>query len=148
MLVKADVKFKRVSDTAKLPQYATDGSSGMDVFADEEVIIVAGALSAKVRLGIAGECPQGMELQARSRSGIASKTGIRVSTGLGTIDSDYRGEICMILDNLGKEHYHIKKGDKIGQLVLCPVFRANIKEVEQLSDTKRGAGGFGSTGAR
>jgi dUTP pyrophosphatase len=128
-----------------LPAYATDGAAGMDVVAAEEVVLPPGARHA-VATGLAMAIPPGFEIQVRPRSGLALKHGITVPNTPGTIDSDYRGELKVILINHGSEPFAIRRGDRIAQLVLAPVVQASWLEVETLDETARGAGGFGSTG--
>lgn len=128
-----------------LPAYATTGAAGMDVVSAEDVAIAPGARHA-VATGIAVAIPQGYEIQVRPRSGLALKHGITVPNTPGTIDSDYRGELKVILINLGTEPFTIARGDRIGQLVLAPVVQAAWSEVDELEATERGQGGFGSTG--
>ncbi|EIZ77437.1 dUTP pyrophosphatase [Novosphingobium sp. Rr 2-17] len=128
-----------------LPAYATQGAAGMDVVSAEDVTIVAGGRHA-VATGLAIAIPSGFEIQVRPRSGLALKYGISVPNAPGTIDSDYRGELKVILVNLGSEDFAIRRGDRVAQLVLAPVTRAQWLAVEELDDTERGEGGFGSTG--
>ena len=128
-----------------LPRYATDGAAGMDVLSAEDVAIEPGARHA-VATGLSVAIPPGYEIQVRPRSGLALKHGISVPNTPGTIDSDYRGELKVILINHGAEPFAIARGDRIAQLVLAPVTRAAWDEVAELDDTARGAGGFGSTG--
>ena len=128
-----------------LPAYATDGAAGMDVLAAENLTLKAGQRHA-VATGLAVAIPQGYEIQVRPRSGLALKHGITVPNTPGTIDSDYRGELKVILINHGADDFAIARGDRIAQLVLAPVTQAAWEEVEELDDTARGAGGFGSTG--
>ncbi len=128
-----------------LPAYATSGAAGMDVVSAEEVTIAPGARHA-VATGLALAIPQGYEVQVRPRSGLALKHGITVPNTPGTIDSDYRGELKVILINLGDEPFAIARGDRVAQLVLAPVVQAAWDEVTELDATERGAGGFGSTG--
>lgn len=128
-----------------LPAYATDGAAGMDVVAAEELILAPGARHA-VATGFALAIPDGYEVQVRPRSGLALKHGITCLNTPGTIDSDYRGEVKIILANLGSEPFEIRRGDRIAQLVPAPVLRATLNEVQGLDETARGAGGFGSTG--
>ncbi|MXO75060.1 dUTP diphosphatase [Altererythrobacter aerius] len=128
-----------------LPSYATAGAAGMDVLSAETVTISPGGRHA-VATGLAVAIPPGFEIQVRPRSGLALKHGITVPNAPGTIDSDYRGEMKVILINLGDEPFLIERGDRVAQLVLAPVSRATWEEVERLDDTARGAGGFGSTG--
>ncbi|WP_294256400.1 dUTP diphosphatase [uncultured Sphingomonas sp.] len=128
-----------------LPRYATDGAAGMDVVAAEDLTLAPGARHA-VATGFAMAIPAGYEVQVRPRSGLALKHGITCLNTPGTIDSDYRGEIKVILANLGTEAFPIARGDRIAQLVPAPVQRADLDEVTSLDETARGAGGFGSTG--
>lgn len=128
-----------------LPAYATEGAAGMDVVSAEDVTIAPGARHA-VATGLAVAIPPGFEIQVRPRSGLALKHGISVPNTPGTIDSDYRGELKVILINLGAEAFAIRRGDRVAQLVLAPVTRASWLRVEELDETARGEGGFGSTG--
>jgi dUTP pyrophosphatase len=134
-------------DGLPLPAYATTGAAGMDVVAAEELTLVPGARHA-VATGFAMAIPEGFEVQVRPRSGLALKHGVTCLNTPGTIDSDYRGEVKVILANLGSEPFPIARGDRIAQLVPAPVQRATLNEVESLDETARGAGGFGSTGTR
>jgi len=130
-----------------LPQYETSGSAGLDLKADiEKTIVLRPFDRALVHTGIYLEIPKGYEAQVRPRSGLALKNGITVLNSPGTIDADYRGEICVILANLSNKGFGIKPGDRIAQLVFAKVEQAEWLEVEQLSETDRGEGGFGSTG--
>lgn len=144
-----ELKFKRLpnGENLPLPFYATEGSAGMDLCAAEDVILTAGQ-SVVVKTGFAVAVPQGYELQIRSRSGLAAKNGISVLNSPGTIDSDYRGELMVILDKnvTGFVQYKVFRGDKIAQAVLCPVVTARPVEVDVLPVTARGTGGLGSTG--
>lgn len=133
------------SEGLDLPAYATDGAAGMDVLAAEDVTLAPGARHA-VATGLALAIPAGYEIQVRPRSGLALKHGISVPNAPGTIDSDYRGELKVILINHGAEPFAIRRGDRVAQLVLAPVVRAGWLEVEELDETLRGEGGFGSTG--
>jgi dUTP pyrophosphatase len=128
-----------------LPAYATAGAAGMDVLSAEEVTLGPGARHA-VATGFALAIPPGYEIQVRPRSGLALKHGITLPNTPGTIDSDYRGELKIILINLGQEPFPIQRGDRIAQLVLAPVVLAEWHDVEKLDGTARGEGGFGSTG--
>lgn len=128
-----------------LPAYASDGAAGMDVVAAETLTLRPGTRHA-VATGFAMAIPAGYEVQVRPRSGLALKHGITCLNTPGTIDSDYRGEVKVILANLGDESFEVKRGDRIAQLVPAPVQRAAFAEVETLDETARGAGGFGSTG--
>jgi dUTP pyrophosphatase len=128
-----------------LPAYATAGAAGMDVVAAEDVTIAPGARHA-VATGLALAIPPGFEIQVRPRSGLALKHGITVPNTPGTIDSDYRGELKVILINHGQTSFDVQRGDRVAQLVLAPVTRAQWLEADELDATTRGAGGFGSTG--
>lgn len=127
------------------PAYATAGAAGMDVVAAEATVIAPGARTA-VATGFALAIPAGYEVQVRPRSGLALKYGVTCLNTPGTIDSDYRGEVKVILVNLGAEPFAVQRGERIAQLVPAPVVRATLEEVESLDDTARGLAGFGSTG--
>ena len=129
-----------------LPAYATPGAAGMDVVAAEDLDLAPGARHA-VATGFRVAIPEGYEIQVRPRSGLAFKHGITVPNTPGTIDSDYRGEVKVILVNLGSEPFAVKRGERIAQLVPAAVLRAAFSEVAVLEETARGAGGFGSTGS-
>lgn len=129
----------------ELPAYTTEGAAGMDVLAAEDVTLAPGARHA-VATGLALAIPPGFEIQVRPRSGLALKHGITVPNTPGTIDSDYRGELKVILINHGDRAFDIRRGDRVAQLVLAPVVRASWLKVEELDETLRGEGGFGSTG--
>ncbi|MDE2561581.1 MAG: dUTP diphosphatase [Sphingomonadales bacterium] len=141
------VPVKRLPGNADLPlpAYATEGAAGMDVVSAEDVTLAPGARHA-VATGLALAIPPGFEVQVRPRSGLALRHGISVPNTPGTIDSDYRGELKVILINHGTEAFDVRRGDRVAQLVLAPVTRASWLEVEDLDETVRGAGGFGSTG--
>jgi dUTP pyrophosphatase len=128
-----------------LPAYATEGAAGMDVVAAEDLDLAPGGRHA-VATGFAIAIPPGYEVQVRPRSGLALKHGITCLNTPGTIDSDYRGEVKVILANLGHEPFAVRRGERIAQLVPAPVLRATLEEVEALDETARGSGGFGSTG--
>jgi dUTP pyrophosphatase len=147
MIPPVKVEVKRLPHGAglPLPAYATSGAAGMDVVSAEEVTIAPGARHA-VATGFALAIPQGYEIQVRPRSGLALKHGITVPNTPGTIDSDYRGELKVILINHGTEPFAIARGDRVAQLVLAPVVQAAWDEVAELDVTDRGEGGFGSTG--
>ena len=142
-----DIQVKRLShgEGLPLPSYATEHAAGLDVVAAEALTLAPGARHA-VATGFAIAIPHGYEVQVRPRSGLALKHGITCLNTPGTIDSDYRGEVKVILANLGSEPFEIVRGERIAQLVPAPVQRAAFAEVESLDDTARGAGGFGSTG--
>ena len=132
-------------DGLTLPAYATDGAAGMDVLAAEDVTLQSGERW-PVATGLAVAIPHGYEIQVRPRSGLALKHGISVPNSPGTIDSDYRGELKVILINHGRAAFEVRRGDRIAQLVLAPVVRASWLKVDELDETARGEGGFGSTG--
>ena len=136
-----------VADGAILPEYKTDGASGCDVhaFVKEPVELLPGDIKL-IPTGLACAIPEGFEIQVRPRSGLAAKNGITCLNTPGTIDSDYRGEVKVILINLGKEAFIVKNGDRIAQFVVAPVVRGIFKTVKSLDETLRGSGGFGSTG--
>jgi len=145
-----EIKFQRVNKeliNTPLPYYATDGSAGMDICAALENPVVVDPNSIEIiPTNISVEIPNGYEIQVRPRSGLAAKHGIGILNSPGTIDSDYRGEIKIIIVNFGKEKFVVQPSDRIAQLVVGKVFRAKLLEVEQLKSTKRGEGGFGHTG--
>ena len=143
------IQIKRLSTSVSIPKYETPGSSGLDVAAyiENNIIIYPGE-NALVATGFSLSIPVGYEIQIRPRSGLAAKKNITVLNTPGTIDADYRGEIKIILINLGKEKFIIENGDRIAQMVVCPVVQADLEEVKELSNTERGLGGFGSTGAK
>ncbi len=124
-------------------RYMTDGAAGMDIYARESRSIWSGE-RALIPCGFALELPPGFEAQIRPRSGMGKNSGVFAS--FGTVDSDYRGEVCVLLFNFGGERYTVRQGDRIAQLVLSPVVRAELLQTDELDDTARGAGGFGSTG--
>ena len=144
---KVDIRVKRLDHGAGLPMpaYATSGAAGMDICAAENLTLRAGKRHA-VATGFAFAIPDGYEVQVRPRSGLALKHGITCLNTPGTIDSDYRGEVKVILANLGDEDFVINTGDRIAQIVVAPVTQGVMVEVEALDDTERGTGGFGSTG--
>jgi dUTP pyrophosphatase len=144
-----EILVKRLSKEASLPKYETEGSSGLDLAAcvDKNIEIKPGK-SEIIPTGLAVSIPQNFEIQIRPRSGLAAKSQISVLNTPGTIDSDYRGELKVILINLSGKSFIVEKGLRIAQMVLCPVIKAKFKEVESLEDTKRGSGGFGSTGIK
>ena len=143
------IQIKKLSSSVSIPKYETSGSSGMDVAAHiENNIVIDPGEKALVSTGFSVAIPKGYEIQIRPRSGLAAKKNITVLNTPGTIDADYRGEIKVILINLGKEKFVIENGERIAQMVVCPVVQANLEEVKELSGTKRGSDGFGSTGAK
>ena len=144
---RIEVRVKRLNHGAglPLPEYTTAGAAGMDICAAESLNLRVGKRHA-VATGFAFAIPDGYEIQVRPRSGLALKQGITCLNTPGTIDSDYRGEVKVILANLGEDDFMITKGDRIAQIVVAPVTRGAMVEVDTLDDTARGAGGFGSTG--
>lgn len=135
-----------VGEDSNLPQYATSGSAGMDLCAACEMIVIPPHEKRIIGTGIRCAIPEGYELQVRSRSGLAMRDGVVVLNSPGTIDSDYRGEICVVLMNHSDKGFVVMRGDRIAQAVLCPVVRCDWKVVTSLGSTSRGEGGFGSTG--
>ena len=129
------------------PSYETEGSAGMDIraYLDQPVIIKPGERK-MIPTGLFMEFEPGYEVQIRARSGLAAKHGIGLVNGVGTIDSDYRGEILVALINLGQDAFAVENGDRIAQMVISPIVQAEIEPADELSDTVRGTGGFGSTG--
>jgi dUTP pyrophosphatase len=143
------IQIKKLSTSASIPKYETLGSSGMDIAAHiKNNIIIFPGEKALVPTGFSIAIPRGYEVQIRPRSGLAAKKNITVLNTPGTIDADYRGEIKVILINLGKEKFVVENGERIAQMVVCPVVQANLQEVEELSQTARGSSGFGSTGTK
>ena len=142
-----EIALKRLAhgEGLPLPSYATEHAAGLDVVAAESLTLEPGARHA-VATGFAIAIPEGYEVQVRPRSGLALKNGITCLNTPGTIDSDYRGEVKVILANLGSEAFEVRRGERIAQLVPAPVLRASFREVGDLDETERGAGGFGSTG--
>ena len=141
------ILVKKFDKNIKLPTYKTSGSSGMDLVAYiKNKITINPGKTAMVSTGIAVAVPKNYEIQIRPRSGLAAKKSISVLNTPGTIDSDYRGEIKIILINLSKKLFVVKSGDRIAQMILCPVAKGRLKEVKNLPKTVRGKGGFGSTG--
>lgn len=148
------IRIKKLHEDAVIPKYQTNGASGFDLHALEDVILHE-AQTKLVRTGLAIDVGPGYELQVRPRSGLSLKTPLRVANSPGTVDSDFRGEICVIMTNTiplirgtALEGIVIKKGDRIAQGVVCPVVQADIEVVDYLDDTERGSGGFGSTGSK
>ncbi|MFW6307837.1 MAG: dUTP diphosphatase [Campylobacterales bacterium] len=139
------VRIKKLCTEAIIPAYQSDEAAGFDLHSIEELTLKKGERRA-VKTGLAMQIDKGYELQVRARSGLALKHGIALVNAPGTVDSDYRGEIMVILINLGDEDFSIKIGDRIAQAVLKEVVQAEIFEVEELEDSSRGKGGFGSTG--
>jgi dUTP pyrophosphatase len=145
--MKIFVKRLRKDFPVSLPQYMTEGASGMDLFAclEKDVTLEPGERRL-IPTGVAVAIPVGFEGQVRPRSGLANRNGIGVVNGPGTIDSDYRGEIGVLLINFGKESFTIRNGERIAQIVISQVFRATLEEVDDLPSTQRQGGGFGHTG--
>lgn len=141
----ATIKIKKLHENAIIPSYQTSEAAGFDLHSIDELIIKAGE-RALVKTGFAIALPSGYELQVRPRSGLALKNGITVLNSPGTVDSDYRGEIMVILINHSNEDFAIKQGDRIAQGVVQAVLQARFEEVVELDNTERGSGGFGSTG--
>jgi len=144
-MIQIELKRLPHGEGLALPSYASEGAAGLDVLAAEELSLAPGARHA-VATGFAIAIPDGYEVQVRPRSGLALKHGITCLNTPGTIDSDYRGEVKVILANLGDEPFPVRRGDRIAQLVPAPVLKAQFLEVADLDATLRGAGGFGSTG--
>ena len=138
--------IKKLHKNIILPEYKTDGSSGMDLMANvEQTVQILPGEKKIISTGIMVAIPEQYEIQIRPRSGLAAKNGISILNTPGTIDSDYRGEIKVILINLGKDIFQINKNDRIAQMIVCPIIKVELKEVESLPETVRGEGGFGST---
>ncbi len=141
------IKIKKIHSDAIIPSYAHKGDSGMDIYSIENFEL--GILERKLtKVGLSFEIPLGYEIQTRPKSGLAIKYGITLVNTPGTIDSSYRGELGIILINTSKEIYYVKKGEKIAQIVLQKVEEIEFEEVENISETARGSGGFGSTGLK
>ncbi|MCF8267471.1 MAG: dUTP diphosphatase [Ignavibacteriales bacterium] len=146
------IKIKRISSNFRdieIPAYSTPHSSGMDIRAalENEVVLPAGK-TALIPTDLSVEIPPGYEIQVRPRSGLAAKNGIGILNAPGTIDADYRGEIKVILFNFSSEDFLIRRGDRIAQIIVAPVVKAEIEISDDLSQTDRGSGGFGSSGTR
>ncbi|MBQ4647149.1 MAG: dUTP diphosphatase [Candidatus Gastranaerophilales bacterium] len=143
------LKIKKLPNFVSMPEYKTQGASAMDLVAaiDSDVIIPSGEIR-MIPTGIAIELPHNTEAQVRSRSGLAIKSGIAVVNGIGTIDEDYRGEICVGLINHSKVDFKISRGDRIAQMAIMEVLKPQIVIADDLSDTARAEGGFGSTGVK
>jgi dUTP diphosphatase len=150
MIEEIPIKIKRISsefEDVALPSYSTSGSAGMDIRAavNEDFIIPSGEV-ALVPTNLSVEIPEGFEIQVRPRSGLAVKHGIGILNSPGTIDSDYRGEVKIIMMNFGKEDFIISRGDRIAQIVVSKVYNAKLIETKELQESTRGGGGFGHTG--
>ena len=150
MIEKITVKFKRLSEefnNIPLPAYSTSGSAGLDIRAAVKKTIKLKPMEVEmVATNLTVEIPEGFEIQVRPRSGLAAKHGLGILNSPGTIDSDYRGEVKIILINFGKEDFIIHPGDRIAQLILSKVYKAILEETEELNNSKRGEGGFGHSG--
>ena len=143
------ILIKRLSKSVPLPKYETEGASGMDLMANiDRIIEIQPGKTAIIPTGLSVSIPKNYEMQIRPRSGLAAKNQISVLNTPGTIDSDYRGELKVILINLSNKIFKIEKGLRIAQMVLCPVIKAILKEVDELEETDRGSGGLGSTGIK
>ena len=144
-----EILIKRLSKDVSLPKYETVGSSGVDLAANvSENIEIKPGQTEVIPTGLAVSIPKNFEIQIRPRSGLAAKNQITVLNTPGTIDADYRGEIKVILINHGNKSFIIEKGLRIAQMIVCPIIKANLKEVETLDETHRGSSGFGSTGIK
>jgi dUTP pyrophosphatase len=146
-MIKVPVRKSKGAEDLPMPRYMSSGSAGMDLYAavEGDVTIKPGGFEL-IPTGIHLQLPEGYEGQVRPRSGLAAKNGVTVLNTPGTIDSDYRGEIRVILINLGKEDFVIRRGDRIAQLIVCKYETVELISVSQLSDSERGSGGFGHTG--
>ena len=150
MIDEITIKFKRLSEEFNkipLPSYSTSGSAGMDIRAAIKEPVKLKPMEVKmIATNLSVEIPEGFEIQVRPRSGLAAKHGIGILNSPGTIDSDYRGEVKIILINFSKEDFTIQPGDRIAQIILSKVYRAKLEETKELNNSKRGEGGFGHTG--
>jgi|SRR3989344_3437408 len=142
-----NIKIKKLHSEAITPKYAHQGDAGMDIYSVEELIIPSKERGL-VKTGLSFEIPEGYEIQVRPKSGLALNHGLTILNTPGTIDSGYRGEICVIIFNSSAKDYQVKKSEKIAQIVLKKVESMDIEEVNELSDSSRGQGGFGSTGIK
>ena len=145
MITMRTVKIKKLDEKAIIPEYKTDGAAGFDLCSLIDYKLVVGEMKL-IPTGLAIEIPEGTELQIRPRSGIAKNHRVTLMNAPGTLDSDYRGPIGIMLINHGHYNFYIKAGDRIAQGILGPVYKAIFNEVEELSETNRGEGGYGSTG--
>ena len=144
-----EILIKRLSKDIILPKYETSGSSGLDLSANIKTPVkIEPGKTTIIPTGVSVSIPKNFEIQIRPRSGLAAKNQITVLNTPGTIDADYRGEINVILINLSKETFVVENGARIAQMVVCPVIKAKLKEVDSLDNTSRGSGGFGSTGMK
>ncbi len=141
------LKIQKLNEKVSVPNYQTEGAAGMDLSAFLDTPITLKSLERKlIPTGIKIELPHGYEAQIRPRSGMSIKNGITLVNCVGTIDEDYRGEVCIPVINLSTQEFTINNGDRIAQMIIAPVTKATIQVVAELSETKRGEGGFGSTG--
>jgi dUTP pyrophosphatase len=147
MTTRQKVQFKKLHPEAQLPTYGTEEAAGADVRAVKDIVLMPGA-SGLIPTGLGCVIPPGWEIQARPRSGLAFKHAVTVLNSPGTIDSDYAGELGILLINHGNEPFVIAPGDRIAQIVLAPVWQADFEWTDASRDTERGAGGFGSTGTK
>jgi len=145
--MKEKVLIKKLHKDVKIPEYKTQGSSGLDLeaFIEQDLIIKPGHKEL-IPTGLSVSIPENLEIQIRPRSGLALKNGLTVLNTPGTVDADYRGEIKVILINFSSENFIVKKGDRIAQMVLCPIVKASFELVDELPESLRSSGGFGSTG--
>jgi dUTP pyrophosphatase len=143
------ILIKKLCKNATIPEYKTSGSSGFDISAclDENIILAPKSVT-MVKTGLSLELPEGFEAQVRSRSGLALKNGVFVLNSPGTIDNDYRGELCVILANFSSEPFTIEHGMRIAQVIVARYQQFPLEIVQELTETQRGSGGFGSTGLR
>ena len=150
MVEEITVKFKRLSEefnNIPLPSYSTSGSAGMDIRAAIKEPMNLNPMEVEmITTNLSVEIPEGFEIQVRPRSGLAARHGIGILNSPGTIDSDYRGEVKIILRNFSKEEFIIQPGDRIAQIILSKVYKARLEETEELNNSKRGEGGFGHSG--
>ena len=147
--LRLEVKRKAGCEDLPLPRYMSDGASGMDLYAAvEENLTLAPGEVRLIPTGIHIAVPRGYEAQVRPRSGLALKHGVTVLNSPGTVDSDYRNEVGVVLANLGREPFTVERGMRVAQMVIARTYQVDVAEVEELSDTERGLGGFGSTGLR
>ena len=148
-MVTLELKVKRVRDGASLPEYATAGSAALDLryCGDTSITLSVGEIES-IPTGIAIQVPDGCAAVVCARSGLATKRGISLANGIGLIDPDYRGELCVALKNHGSSLFTVHPGDRIAQLMIIPIYMAKLIEVDELDETARGVGGFGSTGIK
>lgn len=143
------LKVRRINKDLPLPRYQTEGAAGMDIYASiDEPVTILPLRCGFVPCGIAVEAPEGWQVEVRARSGYAHKYGVGLVNGVGTVDCDYRGEVAVILFNLGNDPFTIEPGDRIAQMVVMPAPQFEVEEHEELGRTKRDVGGYGSTGTK